>query len=233
MDAGKKQLLDFIANKESAGAGYNALVYGKKGSNVPKSAPLTGMTIQEVFDYQRGMIASGHASTAVGRYQFLNGTLRDLVNKAKIPLSEKFTPETQDKLAGMLLDQAGYDKFKSGKISQDTFQNKVAGIWASLPKVDGTSDYTGIAGNKVGTTSSAFQTVLASASQIPPTPSTGSALVTTSTQVASASGQGGPTIVNNNTTNNTMASAGQKPQGTSTIPSAFDDVFIALLGRVT
>jgi flagellum-specific peptidoglycan hydrolase FlgJ len=66
-----------------------------------------------------------------------------------------------------------------------------------------------------------------------PTPSTGSALVTTSTQVASASGQGGPTIVNNNTTNNTMASAGQKSQGTSTIPSAFDDVFIALLGRVT
>tara|TARA_R110000868_G_scaffold408019_1_gene690129 strand:- start:60 stop:1973 length:1914 start_codon:yes stop_codon:yes gene_type:complete len=66
-----------------------------------------------------------------------------------------------------------------------------------------------------------------------PTPSTGSALSSTSTQVASASGQGGPTIVNNNTTNNTMASAGQKPQGTSTIPSAFDDVFIALLGRVT
>jgi flagellum-specific peptidoglycan hydrolase FlgJ len=66
-----------------------------------------------------------------------------------------------------------------------------------------------------------------------PTPSTGSALSSTSTQVASASGQGGPTIVNNNTTNNTMASAGQKSQGTSTIPSAFDDVFIALLGRVT
>lgn len=157
IDAGKRQILDFIGNKEGGPAQYNALVYG---NNTPKSADLTNMSIQDVMNYQSGMIARGHASTAVGRYQFLKGTLEDLVRQSGISTSEKFTPEVQDQLAGILVDRAGYQKFKEGKIGLEQFQSKLAGTWASLPKADGTSDYTGIAGNKVLTSASALQNVL-------------------------------------------------------------------------
>lgn len=75
-------------------------------------------------------------------------------------------------------------------------------------------------------------TMVASASQVPPRPSTGSALTTSSVQVASA-GQAGTTIINNNTTNNSKTGGGgQGTQGTPNIPSAFDDVFTTLFGRV-
>lgn len=173
MDSNKKQLLDFIAKYEGGKEGYNALVYGK---GTPASAPLTDMTIQEVFDYQKQMVNRGHASSAVGRYQFINKTLKGLVQKSGISTSEKFTPEIQDKLAGMLLDEAGYKKMIRGEITQDEFQNRLANIWASLPRTDGTSQYAGIAGNKVGVSSAALNAIIAStastavASNIPPPP---------------------------------------------------------------
>jgi len=73
---------------------------------------------------------------------------------------------------------------------------------------------------------------MASASQIPPKPSTGSALTTASVQVASASQAGGITVINNNTTNNNKTGGGQGSQGTPNIPSAFDDAFNMLFGRI-
>ena len=152
-----RKILDFIADKESRQYGYNALVYGK---NTPKSANLTEMTLREVLEYQKGMISRGHASTAVGRYQFLRATLIGLIEQSGMSLDTKFSPEVQDKLAAMLVEQAGYSRFVSGKITLARFQNRLAGIWASLPKADGSSDYTGLAGNKIGTTSDAFQSVL-------------------------------------------------------------------------
>ena len=178
IDPGKRQILDFIGNKEGGPAQYNALVYG---NNTPKSADLTNMTIEEVLNYQSGMRARGHASTAVGRYQFLKGTLEDLVKQSGISTSEKFTPEVQDKLASILVDRAGYQQFKEGKIGIEQFQSKLAGTWASLPKADGTSDYAGIAGNKVLTSASALQNVLmASAGG-----TSGGRLAESSSQVAS------------------------------------------------
>lgn len=178
IDPGKRQILDFIGNKEGGPAQYNALVYG---NNTPKSADLTNMTIEEVLNYQSGMRARGHASTAVGRYQFLKGTLEDLVKQSGIPTSTKFTPDVQDQLAGILVDKAGYQEFKEGKIGLEQFQSKLAGTWASLPKADGTSEYAGIAGNKVLTSASALQNVLmASAGG-----TSGGRLSESSTQVAS------------------------------------------------
>ncbi len=160
---GKQKILDFIGAKESSKYGYNALVYAKKGYETPKSAPLTEMTIAEVFEYQRGMRSRGHASSAVGRYQFIQATLERLVKKAKIPVTEKFSPSVQDRLAGMLLDEAGWNEYKDGKIDTKTFQNRLSRIWASLPRSDGTSEYAGLAGNKVLTSSEKLQGVLTDA----------------------------------------------------------------------
>ena len=79
--------------------------------------------------------------------------------------------------------------------------------------------------------SSSGQT-MASATQIPPRPSTGNALTSASVQVASAGQAGGTTVINNNTTNNNKTGGGQGTQGTPNIPSVFDDVFTTLFGRV-
>ena len=71
------------------------------------------------------------------------------------------------------------------------------------------------------------------ASQVPTSPSTGTALTAASVQVASAS-QAGTTVINNNTTNNTKSGgAGQGTQSTPNIPSAFDDVFNTLFARIS
>jgi len=125
----KKAILDLIGKGESGG-NYNALVYGKKGSNVPGQADLTNMTIAQVQEYQKGMIARGHASTAVGKYQFIANTLAEQVKKAGLdPNTTKFDQQTQDLLASQMIDQAGF-----GKKDQATVMRNLAGTWASLPK---------------------------------------------------------------------------------------------------
>jgi hypothetical protein len=144
IDPGKKQILNEIGLKESRGD-YNALVYGK---NTPKRASLVGMTLQEVLNYQNGMVSRGHASTAVGKYQITRDTLEEFAKKAGVSMEEKFTPFIQDKIAAKILDEAGYTKFAKGEISRDTFTNNVARRWAAMPSTTGKSFYDGIAGNR-------------------------------------------------------------------------------------
>jgi len=144
IDPGKKQILNEIGLKESRGD-YNALVYGK---NTPKRASLVGMTLQEVLNYQAGMVSRGHASTAVGKYQITRDTLEEFAKKAGVSMEEKFTPFIQDKIAAKILDEAGYTKFAKGEISRDTFTNNVARRWAAMPSTTGKSFYDGIAGNR-------------------------------------------------------------------------------------
>lgn len=150
-------LLDIIGQGESGG-NYNALVYGKAGANVPKSADLTNMTIAEVMQYQKGMIASGHASTAVGKYQFIADTLREQVAKAGLdPNTTKFDQKTQDLLAMQLITQAGY-----GKKDPATVMRNLAGIWASLPAdASGRGRYDNFNGNKATIDPAAVQAAIA------------------------------------------------------------------------
>jgi hypothetical protein len=139
-----KTLLDIIGQGESRG-NYNALVYGRGGANVPKSANLTGMTIAEVMEYQKGMIGQGHASTAVGKYQFIAATLAEQVKKAGLDANKtKFDEKTQDLLAQQLIKQAGV-----GRVDKDTAMRNLAGIWASLPAdMTGRGRYDGYNSNK-------------------------------------------------------------------------------------
>jgi len=140
----EQQLLDLIGQGESQG-NYNALVYGKQGMSTPKSADLTNMTIAQVQEYQRGMIGRGHASTAVGKYQMIEGTLAEQVKKAGLdPTTTKFDQKTQDLLARQLIQQAGY-----GKKDTATVMNNLAGTWASLPKdMTGVGRYDGYNSNR-------------------------------------------------------------------------------------
>jgi len=140
----KEALLELIGQGESKG-NYNALVYGKKGANTPGSADLTNMTIAQVQEYQKGMLAKGHASTAVGKYQMISSTLAEQVKKAGLDAkTTKFDQKTQDLLASQLIDQAGF-----GKKDSATVMKNLAGTWASLPKdMSGRGQYDGVNQNK-------------------------------------------------------------------------------------
>jgi hypothetical protein len=53
----------------------------------------------------------------------------------------------QDRLADLLLEDAGYSLFVDGKVSRHQFMDNLAKIWAGFPTSTGRSFYHGYAGN--------------------------------------------------------------------------------------
>jgi murein DD-endopeptidase MepM/ murein hydrolase activator NlpD len=127
----QRQALNILSKYESASSGgYNAVnQIGIKGGRgvLPGSfsgdfrkmkqhggRPLTDMTIAEIMTLQAerpGMsnqewIRQGRLH-AVGRYQFIGGTLPGVVKRSGISTTSKFTPEVQDLLALQYLKEAG------------------------------------------------------------------------------------------------------------------------------
>jgi len=137
-------ILNFIAKYESGGD-YNIMVGGKR-------ANLTDMTIAEVLDMQKEMIAKGHESTAVGRYQYIRKTLAGTAKQMNLDINKiKFDRLTQDMLAThTLATSCRLDDWVDGKISDGEFLNKIARVWASVPTTSGGSYYQGVGSNKAG-----------------------------------------------------------------------------------
>ena len=86
---------------------YNQLVIPKEEyrKEMPQKANLTGMTIKGVLDYQNEMNKSKkYPSSAVGKYQIIQGTLQSAVDYFKkkpdsgITLNTNFDETTQDKI---------------------------------------------------------------------------------------------------------------------------------------
>lgn len=113
------------------GRGYNeTLGYGKYTGD---AVNLTDMTLDQVGDLQKKMLANGASSTAVGRYQFITKTLKDLTGQLGLdPSKTKFTPEIQDKLAERDIQNRGGNKFLSGALSLKDFMLNLAKEWASI-----------------------------------------------------------------------------------------------------
>ena len=162
-------LLDFIGNKESQG--YDDISGLISQSRYPVK-PLTQMTIQEILDWQES-IDRFQLSEAVGRYQIMEDTLRGynndssagpgnpLYKRAGLSAGDLFSPQNQDKMALVLLNQRGLQKFVDGEITREQFANNLASEWASLPLVTGPnagrSKYAGdTAGNRALTTVKEF-----------------------------------------------------------------------------
>jgi muramidase (phage lysozyme) len=134
-------MLNLIGKAEAPG-GYNQ-IFGRG-----RYAPLNEMTISDVYELQRRMVKGGSESSALGRYQFINKTLRGVVQAAGLdPETTKFTPEVQDKLAGMLMQRRGLSSYLSGKISKEEFADRLAKEWAGLPLASGQSFYKGVGSN--------------------------------------------------------------------------------------
>jgi muramidase (phage lysozyme) len=120
------------------------MVGGKRGT-------LTSMTVGEILNMQKDMIAKGHESTAIGRYQYIRKTLADTAAQMGMDVNRtKFDEKTQDALAIQTLRTIGLENWLAGKLDDGAFLNKVAQIWAGIPKTSGKSAYAGVGSNKAG-----------------------------------------------------------------------------------
>jgi hypothetical protein len=128
MTQNQKKALDILSKYESASSGgYNAVnqigVAGGRGvkgfagdfrkMDQHGGRALTDMTIAEIMALQAPSsmsdaewIKRGRLH-AVGRYQFIGGTLPGVVQRAGIPKDAKFTKEVQDLLALQYMKEAG------------------------------------------------------------------------------------------------------------------------------
>lgn len=136
------RLRDLIASAEAGRAGYDAVQHGARIK--PSKFP-TQMTIGEIYAWIKATPGQPHA---IGRYQFIPATLRQLVNRAGLDPRTRFSPQVQDQLGDLLLADAGLAKVQTGKITQRAFMLNLAKIWAGLPTPSGRSYYHGYAGNK-------------------------------------------------------------------------------------
>lgn len=156
-------VLDFIAGGvagnlvgESKG-NYNAVI-----GNLFARDDLGLRTINGIYQLQTQLVASGKPSSAVGRYQIIQRTLRGLQTKLDLSGNEHFSPEMQDKLAVELLKGRGFSDWWRGEMSDEDFAHGLSCEWASLPdpQKDGRSHYDGLAGNHASTTLAAVYVML-------------------------------------------------------------------------
>lgn len=136
---GSNPILDIIGTAE-APQGYDT-VYSGAPSQPP--AQLSSMTLGQVMAYQQQLAKEGSVSTAVGRYQFLDTTLKQAASEVGITKDMKFTPDVQDRLAMHLVEKRGLHDYLSGKLSASDFLDSLAQEWAGLPMSSGRSAYDG------------------------------------------------------------------------------------------
>ncbi|CUH75233.1 hypothetical protein [Tropicibacter naphthalenivorans] len=141
-----------IASAEASKHGYDSVQHGARRK--PARAP-TQMTLGEIYDWIAATPGQPHA---IGRYQFIPKTLKRLAKRAGMGRNTPFSPQTQDQLADILLEEAGLSAIRAGKMSRRDFMNNLAKIWAGLPNSSGRSHYHGYAGNKASISWAKFET---------------------------------------------------------------------------
>lgn len=143
-----------IKEAESRRDGYDAVQHGAR---IAPPRPPTQMTIAQIFDWIADTPGQPHA---IGKYQFIPKTLARVVKKAGVNQNARFSPAVQDRLADVLLAEAGLHRFRAGRLDRVTFMNNLAKIWAGLPNSSGQSHYHGYAGNKASITWARFDAVM-------------------------------------------------------------------------
>lgn len=159
-----KPLFDAIG----AGEGNYTSMYPSE--NYPQ---LTSMTIKEVIQFQKQKLKDGRASAAVGKYQMLYP--ENYAKAAGLPLTAKFSPENQDKMAGAYIEKnRGGSDWLAGKITDEQFGYQLAKEFAGLKQPNGVGYYDKDGRNKATVdwkvAKSALQKVKSSSPQTPPKP---------------------------------------------------------------
>lgn len=135
-----------LIGRIEAPEGYDSI---SKSSSLTTPKPLTQMTLQEVLDFQRLMRRKGASSTAIGRYQFIRGTLAGMIELHDLDRNALFDRTMQDNLARLIMEDCG---FYDEDVSDTRVGNCLARTWAALPvlsgKKRGKSYYHGQGGNR-------------------------------------------------------------------------------------
>lgn len=140
-------LLDVIANGESRSgtfgtSGYDAIYSGAK---IKPNKPISQVTVAEVKAYQQKLVDSGHASTVVGRYQFIRnkGAFSKMAAQAGLKDTDIFDVKAQDKLA---IHYLGGEKQLNEWIrtgNNKALANKTAQQFVSMKNSSGRGNYDG------------------------------------------------------------------------------------------
>ena len=154
-DPHAEMIRSLIAHAEAGRDGYDAVQYG--ATRKPDRPP-THMTLGDIFAWIEATPGQPHA---IGRYQFIPSTLARLVDILGVGPNERFSPEMQDRLADILLQEAGLAAYRSDEMTRHEFMNNLAQIWAGLPTSSGRSYYDGYAGNSATMTWSQFDSEMA------------------------------------------------------------------------
>ncbi len=131
-----------IGRAEAGAMGYDAVQHGAR---IRPPRPPTQMTIAEIRNWIAATPGQPHA---IGYYQFIPDTLERLIALTGTPAHARFTPALQDRLANVLLAEAGLAELRAGTLHRHAFMNNLARIWAGLPNDTGKSHYDGYAGNR-------------------------------------------------------------------------------------
>lgn len=126
----ERKLLDLVAKGEAVqGADpYSSLWPSTSDPMIPQ------YTLSQIDQYQTDRINAGYDSSAIGRYQFIRGTLRETVSSAGLAPTTRFSPDVQDYLIITRLKKTrSLDQWKSGSLSDKDFQLKLAMEFASVP----------------------------------------------------------------------------------------------------
>jgi len=134
----REAVKEMIAKHESGGD-YNIVIGGDR-------APLTAMPLSEVLKLQDALVDMGQPSGAVGKYQIIKKTLKDIMrrNPKEFPPDRPFDEEAQERAADILLDRRGFKDFEAGKKTDKEMALELSKEWASLPNPEtGASYYDG------------------------------------------------------------------------------------------
>ena len=137
-----EKLFALIAFAEAPSGRYDAIHLGAKVR--PGKKP-SQMTLAEIYTWIDRTPGQPHA---IGNFQIIPSTLLNLQKRLGLPDGARFTRATQNRMAALLISDAGYQKFASGRISRSAFMDNLARIWAGLPLASGKSAYHGYAGNR-------------------------------------------------------------------------------------
>ncbi len=132
---GVDALKNLIGHHES-GNDYNR-VYG---AGVKRIA-VTDMSVNEVLAWQRDYVKNGSPSSAIGKYQIVQDTLRGLKTEMGLTGNEKMDGALQERMFMHLANRRGLSDYLSGKITQERMMLNLSQEWASLPKNDSGRSY--------------------------------------------------------------------------------------------
>jgi hypothetical protein len=148
-------LLSLIARAEAGPDGYDAINHGAR---IRTQRPPSQMTLGEIYAW---IVATPGQPHAIGRYQFIPDTLRHVAQVSGFGPETVFSPDVQDALALVLLEEAGLREFEAGQVPRRSFMAELAQIWAGLPLPSGRSHYEGYAGNSATMSWAEFESGLA------------------------------------------------------------------------